>query len=496
MNCGLIIRTVKYLKAKQIFYQIYYRCIHTHYKALIAPCHRPISLPVTWIEKPVCFKNGEFHFLNLSHVFSDWNFQKYGMLWAYNLNYFDFLHQTDFSKDDACYWIDKFSHDIKENHVGLDPYPIALRGINWIKFFCKYPECATKVRENTLWSQYTLLKKKLEYHLLGNHLLEDCISLLIAALYFDHEKWLKKSTRLLLNELEEQMLGDGAHYEQSPMYHSILLDRLLDAINFALGRNKQALVESLKHYACRQLGWLQAICYKDGSWPFFNDASLNIAPPSEKIFNYARQLNIEADKSKLSESGYRIICSERQEVRIDCGNITATYQPGHTHADSLTYELRIDGKPFVVDTGISTYNKNERRQYERSTIAHNCVIPDSNMNNNSSEVWGGFRVGKRCRTTIIKDEPHEIIAEHNGFVQPCRRRWCMHRGGLLIEDTYAGNAISIIHLTADADIKRIHIEGAKKIEFSNNLYSIEYNRFIPCKVLYIYFENRVNYFIS
>ena len=72
----------------------------------------------------------------------------------------------------------------------------------------------------------------------------------------------------------------------------------------------------------------------------------------------------------------------------------------------------------------------------------------------------------------------------------------MHRGGLLIEDTYAGNAISIIHLTADADIKRIHIEGAKKIEFSNNLYSIEYNRFIPCKVLYIYFENRVNYFIS
>ena len=185
-----------------------------------------------------------------------------------------------------------------------------------------------------------------------------------------------------------------------------------------------------------------------------------------------------------------------EEVRIDCGNITATYQPGHTHADSLTYELRIDGKPFVVDTGISTYNKNERRQYERSTIAHNCVIPDSNMNNNSSEVWGGFRVGKRCRTTIIKDEPHEIIAEHNGFVQPCRRRWCMHRGGLLIEDTYAGNAISIIHLTADADIKRIHIEGAKKIEFSNNLYSIEYNRFIPCKVLYIYFENRVNYFIS
>ena len=44
-------------------------------------------------------------------------------------------------------------------------------------------------------------------------MLEDCISLLIAALYFDYNKWLKKSTRLLINELEEQTLADGAHYE-------------------------------------------------------------------------------------------------------------------------------------------------------------------------------------------------------------------------------------------------------------------------------------------
>ena len=50
------------------------------------------------------------------------------MLWAYNLNYFDFLHQTNFSKDEACHWIDVFIRDIKENQVGLDPYPTALRG--------------------------------------------------------------------------------------------------------------------------------------------------------------------------------------------------------------------------------------------------------------------------------------------------------------------------------------------------------------------------------
>lgn len=33
------------------------------------------------------------------------------------------------------------------------------------------------------------------------------------------------------------------------------------------------------------------------------------------------------------------------------------YIPGHAHADTFNYELRIDGVPFIVDTGISTYNK-------------------------------------------------------------------------------------------------------------------------------------------
>ena len=47
----------------------------------------------------------------------------------------------------------------------------------------------------------------------------------------------------------EQVLDDGMHYERSPMYHMIVLERLLDALNFAKA-NDDELVELLT--TCKQ----------------------------------------------------------------------------------------------------------------------------------------------------------------------------------------------------------------------------------------------------
>ena len=57
--------------------------------------------------------------------------------------------------------------------------------------------------------------------------------MLWAALYFKDNFFYEQATQLLYSELEEQILPDGAHYELTPMYHEILLDRLLDCINAA-----------------------------------------------------------------------------------------------------------------------------------------------------------------------------------------------------------------------------------------------------------------------
>lgn len=490
MNFSLLLHTLVHLKPTQIIYQVKNRLIKPEF--CLMDYSSNTCMPV-WktepIPRPSCYDGELFTFINIPSRFTGWNDGKRGMLWAYNQNYFDFINQNNSTKESGLYWIDKFIEVLSENRVGLDPYPIALRGINWIKFFSRYPDTMTKKRLDSLYSQYSLLKKKLEYHLLGNHLLEDFYSLYIMSYFFDDKKYHKWVSTKLVDELKEEILEDGGHFEQSPMYHCILLDRLLDCINFTYSNDE---TELLKRYAERMLGWLESFCYKDGSFAMLNDSALGIAPSSSQLFDYAKRLGISWDKAKLGDSGYRKLVNDRIEVITDCGEITAGYQPGHSHADVLNYELRIDGKTIVTDTGISTYNKTERRQYERSTIAHNCICVG---NNNSDEVWGGFRVGRRCKVKIYTDESELVEASHNGFGKECRRIYKLSDNSFTITDMYEGDAVSYIHLAENVSPERVKIEGAKRIEITDTEYSVEYNKFIKNKTIAIYFNGEVEYTI-
>lgn len=234
------------------------------------------------------------------------------------------------------------------------------------------------------------------------------------------------------------ILPDGAHYELSPMYHTILSDRLLDCIN-ALKHNprfegQEFVLSFLIEKAQLMVGWLDAITYKDGTIPLLNDAAYNIAPAPQKLFVYARLLGISWTVRTLKESGYRKFISNTFEMILDVGNIGPDYIPGHAHADTFNYELRIDGKPFIIDSGISTYEKNVRRQYERETQAHNTVRV---AGQSSSNVWGGFRVAQRAKITYLKEERNSITARHNGFRQlgvEHQRQFNMKNREITIED--------------------------------------------------------------
>lgn len=484
MNYKLLFHTIRHLRPKQVFYQLWYRFYKPSYQIIEAPVFQIPKLQTAPIPRYRSLEGNVFTFLNLSHEFSGWNFTDNGMLWAYNQNYFDFINQEGITEEDGCKWIDRFIEELPSNKVGLDPYPIALRSINWIKFFCRYPESATKPRLDSLYSQVKQLAKKLEYHLLANHLLENAYALYVAAAFFQDSLLQNKAT-MLLAQLKEQTLSDGAHYEQSPMYHCILLDRLLDCINIAPE-------DELKVFGTKQLGWLKSICYKDGTYPLFNDAAEGIAPKPADIIDYACRLGIDNEATPLGTSGYRKMTNGNMEAFVDVGNITATYQPGHTHADTFNYELRINGRPFIVDTGISTYNKNERRQLERSTVAHNCVSVNER---NSSEVWGGFRVGRRCRVEV-SDYNNIIEASHDGFGKECRRRFTMTEEAFTVEDWYEGAAVSYVHLSEGTDASRIHVEGANKVDIKPWKYSTEYNSFHAGAVMEIHFNGHLSYTIQ
>lgn len=516
MNAMLILHTIAHLKLQQLFFQLFYRLFKPSFKELSSFQMESVVDFSRTIQKDICCKKDIFSFLNISEIFTSWNETKHGMLWAYNLNYMDWLMQEDMSFEEGAKWMDKFIAELPDNKVGLDPYPIALRGINWIKFIALHGEeipVDTKKRwDDSLYSQYVLLAKKLEYHLLGNHLLEDAYSLYIASIYFSDKRFYRKTSRLLYQELNEQILDDGTHYEQSPMYHCILLDRLLDCYNIS-SRNLRFDTQAdlnlfLKEKAVRMLGHLGNIMYQDKTVPLFNDSANRIAPTPVQLFDYATRLGLQWKPIPLGACGYRKFITPRVEAIMDVGNIMASYQPGHSHADTFHYELRVDGKPFVVDTGISTYDKTSRRQYERSTSAHNTV---SIGGKNSSEVWGGFRIGKRAKVQIEEDTNTKVKASHNGFGKSNIHTRSFELKGDIFEITDSissdKSAVSYIHLAPDVQIlsytlqeiktnrATIQLTGFKSIKVLDGQISTEYNTFQKHKIVELEFVRESKYSI-
>ena len=275
-------------------------------------------------------KKMSFTFLNISHDFSDqidWNYDGYGKLWTYNLNYFDFLNQKEMSNEIGVSIINDYIKNDKVLKEGKEVYPISLRGIN-----CKVSS-ENKVKDSRidkkLFQNYYTLLKNLEYHLLGNHLLENAFSLLFGAYYFQDAKLYAKSKKLLISELDEQILNDGAHFELSPMYHQIILSRLLDSINLIKLNNewkKDDLLLFLETKASLMVSWLKNITYSNGQIPMVNDATYDIAPQSNKLFSYAKDIGITNHKSFV-RFWYRKIITNNYELLIDVGNIGPDYQP-------------------------------------------------------------------------------------------------------------------------------------------------------------------------
>lgn len=397
-----LFNTVKYLKFIQIYYRLFYfirnrfRKISKFKYKMIKESKSNSLILFNSCQYYSTYKNGEFNILNLSKKFDDkrdWNYSEYGKLWTYNLTYFEYLKE----KEDVNLIYD-FIENISNVKDGLEPFPTSLRGINWIKFLTKY-EIKDKKIDDSLYAQYYILLDNLEYHLLGNHLLENGFSLLFGAYYFQDEILYKKAQEVLKKELDEQILDDGAHFELSPMYHQLMLFRVLDCINLVQNNNwkNKELLEFFKNKASLMLGWLEQITFENGNIPLINDSANKIAPTSKELFIYAKNLKLRLKHPKLNESSYRKIKKENYECVVDVGEVGASYIPGHAHADTFNFELYINNKPFIVDTGLSTYNTGDKRDFERSTKAHNSVEVNET---NSSEVWGGFRVANRAN--IIK----------------------------------------------------------------------------------------------
>jgi len=399
---------------------------------------------------------------------AQWNNPVRDKLWLYNLHYFDDLNAGDAAARDGWHrsLVDRW---IAENAPGQgngwEAYPTSLRIVNWIKWALNGTQFEESWRDS-LAVQARWLERRIEWHLLGNHLLANAKALVFAGLFFEGpeaERWLSRGFDIYRQQLPEQILADGGHFERSPMYHAIILEDILDVLNVAraFGFEDSTLTGSWRTMIERMQLWLRAMTHPDGQISFFNDAAFGIAATPGAVDSYARRLGFDAAREQsatfvnLSDSGYVRLQIDDAVVIIDVAPIGPDYLPGHAHADTLSFEFSLGLERVVVNGGTSVYGNGSQRQRERSTAAHSTVEIDEE---NSSEVWSGFRVARRARVRDLSvcEQPNSVTvtAAHDGYGRLAgkpihRRRWTLQAGNLVVTDIIDGRyrrAVARFHL--------------------------------------------------
>ena len=408
------------------------------------------------------FGASRFGFLNAEHdLGSDgWDDPTLDKLWRYNLHYFDDLNaagapsRVEWHQAMLARWVRDTRPGVG---TGWEPYPTSLRIVNWIKWQLAGNPLPAGVLDS-LAAQTRWLAARLEKHLLGNHLFANAKALVFAGSFFDGPEanaWLATGLEILERQIPEQILADGGQFERSPMYHALALEDMLDLRNVVtvysaaipLPLKSRVALWWVRIEAMRR--WLRAMCHPDGGIGFFNDAAEGIAPALAELEAYARRLgfpeNLEpfGSVTDLASSGYIRVERPNVVALLDVGPIGPDYLPAHAHADSLTFELSLFCQRVFVNSGTSCYGDSAERLRQRGTAAHNTVVVNGE---NSSEVWAGFRVGRRAGPVglaIQRGEPVVIRCAHAGYGHLAHRLthtriWKFAGNSLLLEDRLDG----------------------------------------------------------
>ena len=459
--------TLKHLRPVQFYGRVWFRLYRPRVNA--SALVQPLRVPKGEWRKPAPRATSmlgptQFRFLNQTQTLpaqGGWNDAGIEKLWLYNLHYFDDLNAS--GADRRIQWhLELIGRWLKENPPaignGWEPYPTSLRIVNWVKWLLAGNVPVPGMLES-LALQASWLSKRLEWHLLGNHLFANAKALVFAGLLFERpqaEAWLTKGLQIIKRELPEQVLADGGNFERSPMYHAIFLEDVLDLVNAAAhwrGMVPDDQASAWRETAVKMLDWMIGMAHPDGAIALFNDAAFGVAPEVAELQSYAQGLGNELGAKPTDggemllhypDSGYVRLQTPAAVALLDVAPIGPDYLPGHAHADTLSFEMSVHGQRVVVNGGTSRYGLGPERLRERGTAAHSTVEV---AGQDSSEVWGGFRVARRAYPFKLQLQDDagvlKVACSHDGYKRLLgapvhRREWVMDAGSLQVSDTVRG----------------------------------------------------------
>lgn len=300
------------------------------------------------------------------------------------------------------------------------PYAVSLRIQHWLRYLAWHQSVESKSLQSPtaferelaheLYKNALFLQNHVEWDVGGNHLIENGTALVAAGVAFtgepDARNWLDTGQAILREACERQFLNDGCHFERSPMYHVLVLTRLITACNLC-SLADEPIADAITTTTAAGTAYLRALRPPNSRIPLLNDSVYGEAIPLEACLRYAERAGIaQLDAPDLSivgslplgtGGGYRWIHTELGSLLIDCGPVGPPHLPGHAHSDCLSILLWIDGVPIVTDTGTFDYEAGPRRTYARGVRGHNTVQVG---NEEPIDLGGRFLMGRRPEPTV------------------------------------------------------------------------------------------------
>lgn len=436
--------TVKYLKLEQIIYQLRYRIFGFRKQSIDIKCetyNKEFSLAIPELDFDENYINrfkvekilqNEITLLNevMQWETGKWVDSSKTHLWNFNLHYFEYgiaLVQKYKEKKENSYlekfkelYLDWHKYFIsKKNSDAWHPYTVSLRiknlliCVDILKDEMTEDDVFFDLLIQDIYVMYLYLIKNQEKNLLGNHYFENLTAIYIASIFFAEKKVSHKFEKKIQDEISEQILEDGIHYERSMMYHNLILEDLLRIYVCANKREQRndGFMNLLQTKIYQMSDAVYSLEFRNSERiPLFNDAGSNVSKTANQLLIAVKEMlqYIPIKKCSFKNAGYFSLENEELKVIFDCGEIAADYISGHGQCDALSFEMYYKNIPVFVNAGTFQY-QTKLRQFFRSDVAHNTLQVN---NTNQSEVWGEHRTARRVEIEkVIEHTPNKVYGK-------------------------------------------------------------------------------------
>ena len=341
---------------------------------------------------------------------------------------------------------------------------LAIRCSNWCYAWCFLRKAGApdrllvQLQTGILNMTDYIAKHYSRYSSANNHLIVEAYAIGQTGVLCDYKPWIDLAETVLTRELSLQNYSDGVNKELSLHYQSFYMEamglmmRLLVKNQIPVPKNWKQMLKKMCSYVADCMGdYGEMVVFGDddegkildlqggfnhyqyvlGLFSFLLDEQyINLQKVSNENLNWL--FSTEDYTMTLSKSLYQVpldACykcggntilrsrDHRVLIGIDHAELGFGTIAAHGHADALSFQMYVSGRPIFIDPGTYIYHCDigSRNAY-RKTENHNTVCINGR---DQSEMLGAFLWGKRAESQLVSysnaQGKIELTASHDGY---------------------------------------------------------------------------------